>query len=127
VVINNKYVYILYHSYENELDDYEEKVLGIYSSEDNGNTAILMYKELEGFVNYQNGFFLSKTKLNENFAWTEGFTHQSWHEMEGIPFLIDTKHSSVEQQLEKIYQTIYYPRGPGSEYQKLKEMVENYV
>ena len=65
-----KTVFYLEHSYqavnENEevLDKF--KILGIYSTREKAEKAVLYYKTLSGFKNYPNNFIIEGYKLNKN-------------------------------------------------------------
>jgi hypothetical protein len=65
-------VYLLMHARELEDDAEEIKTLGIYSSEETVEAAILRYRELPGFRDYPEDFFVSEFEVDED-DWTEGF------------------------------------------------------
>ena len=64
-------VYLLQHS--SEIDGcIETKVLGIFSTYEKANSQILKYKELKGFKNYQDDFYIDQYPLDNAF-WIKGF------------------------------------------------------
>lgn len=70
-----RYVYILKHRiyYENVIDATEEKMLGVYSTKNKAEKAILKYMRLPGFKDYSRKcFYITKFKIGE-LHWTEGF------------------------------------------------------
>jgi hypothetical protein len=81
-----KTAFILQHSYELEGEE-ETKFIGVYSSEEEANSAIERLKEKPGFVNWQECFSIGEYHINQD-HWTEGFstmtsvqimlTDQSW-------------------------------------------------
>lgn len=67
-----KSVFLLQHSYEIEEFD-ETKTIGIYSSKEKAEEAILRYKELPGFRDYPvKCFYIDKYELDLD-HWQEGF------------------------------------------------------
>ncbi len=64
-------VYDLWHIYEKNGED-EEKHIGIYSTRENAEAAILRKRDQEGFRNYPNGFKIFETTLDRD-QWSEGF------------------------------------------------------
>ena len=62
-------VYLLEHIYELEGHD-EVRTLGIYSSKEKAEEAILYYKKLSGFKNLLDGFNIDEYEINER-CWTE--------------------------------------------------------
>ena len=72
-----QYVYLLEHSYEYDIGDGETadeiKTLGIFTTEEEGKSAIEYYKTLEGFKDYpEDCFYLDRFELNKRF-WVDGF------------------------------------------------------
>jgi len=66
-----KSVFLLQHSYE--LDECEEtKLIGIYSSREQAETAIQKYKNVLGFKDYPDCFYLDEYELDKD-HWEEGF------------------------------------------------------
>lgn len=66
-----KSVFILQHSYE--IDEIEEtKIIGIYSSKANAESAIDKFKKLPGFQDYPDYFYIDKYGIDKN-HWEEGF------------------------------------------------------
>ncbi len=65
-------VYILWHRYEPEPEVDEEKLLGIYSSEERAREAITRLKDQPGFRDHPKGFAIERCKI-DNDGWQEGF------------------------------------------------------
>ncbi|EGL14922.1 MULTISPECIES: hypothetical protein [unclassified Paenibacillus] len=64
-------VFLLQHSYEwNQIES--TKVIGIYSSKDKADAVIEKYKELPGFKEFPDDFYIDAYQVDEN-EWTEGF------------------------------------------------------
>ncbi|MCY9593663.1 hypothetical protein PC41400_08830 [Paenibacillus chitinolyticus] len=64
-------VFLLQHSYEwNENEN--TKIIGIYSSKEKVEAVIEKYKELPGFKEFPNDFYIDAYRVDEN-EWTEGF------------------------------------------------------
>ncbi len=64
-------VFLLQHSYElNGVED--SKIIGIYSSKEIAESIVIKYKELPGFKDYPNEFFIDGYELDKN-NWNEGF------------------------------------------------------
>lgn len=68
-----KYVYLLVHVREKENYIEEEKIIGIYSSEEKAKEMIEKYKKSEEFSDCPEGFGYDKYPLDESY-WEEGFT-----------------------------------------------------
>ena len=74
-------VYFLEHSYEYGENNEHEciKSLGIYSSYEKANLALLHYCKLDGFSSYPlDSFSIQKFEIDVNTNWTDGFV--SWNE-----------------------------------------------
>jgi len=69
-----EFVYILWHVHEdNDLENGQDiKLIGVYSSNEKAEKALFRAKELDGFKDYQDGFEISKYKLDRD-GWTSGF------------------------------------------------------
>lgn len=67
-----KYVYVLQHSYELENGYDEIKFLGVFSSFQKAESAIVEYKKLPGFQEHPNDFCIDKYEIDKK-HWTEGF------------------------------------------------------
>jgi len=64
-------VFVLHHTYgDAESETY--KLLGIFSTEDLAKLSIQEYLRLPGFIDYPDGFTISKYEINEP-HWKEGF------------------------------------------------------
>lgn len=68
----DKYVYVLQHSYELENGYDETKFLGVFSSLEKAESAVLEYKKLPGFKDYPNDFYIDKYEIDKT-HWIEGF------------------------------------------------------
>jgi hypothetical protein len=64
-------VFILHHVHETE-DIEDIKLIGVYSSEENAQAAILRLSQQSGFVDHPDGFQISRYDLDKD-NWTEGF------------------------------------------------------
>lgn len=76
-------VYLLWHCHELE-DDFglhdEEKLIGVFSSEEKAEEAINLLKNKEGFSDYPKECFeIHKTTVDRP-NWTEGFCTVAWTE-----------------------------------------------
>jgi len=76
--MSDNYIYNLSHNYiregETSEDVEDRKYLGIYSSTLEAKKAIERYHQLEGFnLHPVECFLITREKLNEDSAWTEGF------------------------------------------------------
>ncbi len=67
-----KKVYLLQHSYELDNGCEETKLLGVFSSKQNAEEAIKEYKQLPGFRDKQENFFIDKYEVDKK-HWVEGF------------------------------------------------------
>ena len=70
-------VYLLWHTHvDDRLDGGEdEKLIGVYSSIDEANSAIERKGKYEGFKDHKEGFKISTYILNKD-SWSEGFSTQ---------------------------------------------------
>ena len=70
-------VYVLWHVYEltDDFGDHdEEKLIGIYSTEEKAKEAIQSHKDLEGFRDYPVDCFEIHEYETDKLNWNEGFT-----------------------------------------------------
>ena len=69
-----EYAYILAHEIditeEPEKDDWVD--LGVYSTQEKAEEALERYKKLTRFADYQDGFSISRYRINED-NWTSGY------------------------------------------------------
>lgn len=65
-------VYLLHHYYETEFGCDEVKILGIFSSQQEAETAIKTYLDLPGFRDRKDDFYIDAYELNKK-RWIEGF------------------------------------------------------
>jgi hypothetical protein len=70
-------VYLLWHTHvDDRLEGGEDiKLIGVYSSIDEANSAIQRKGQCEGFIDHKDGFEISTYTLNKD-SWTEGFVTQ---------------------------------------------------
>ncbi|MEJ2880618.1 DUF7336 domain-containing protein [Pedobacter sp. GR22-6] len=70
-------VYLLWHTHIDErLDGGEDvKLIGVYSSIDEANSAMERKRTFEGFKDHKDGFDVSTYTLDRD-SWTEGFVTQ---------------------------------------------------
>ena len=66
-------IYILSHIYKTRDGEYEEKLLGSYSSRATAQQAIKRYKRLPGFRQHPESFVIFEAVLDQDAAWIEGF------------------------------------------------------
>jgi len=64
-------VYVLWHVHDVNGDD-DEKLIGIYRSEEDAKAAVERLKVKPGFRETQDGFSVDKYQLNRD-SWEEGF------------------------------------------------------
>ena len=67
-----KDVYILQHSYEVHGGYEETKILGVFSSIEEAESAVLKYKKLPGFKEKINDFYVDRYIIDKMY-WEEGF------------------------------------------------------
>jgi hypothetical protein len=65
-------VFLLQHALEDQDGNESAKLLGVYSSEQNAQTAIEHYRILPGFIDYPDGFCVSSSEVDKS-DWNEGF------------------------------------------------------
>ena len=68
-------VYVLWHVHSVSGTD-DEKLIGIYRSEEDAKAAVERLKKKPGFRETQDGFSIDKYQLNRD-AWEEGFVRAS--------------------------------------------------
>jgi len=70
-------VYLLWHTHvDDRLEGGEDvKLIGVYSSIDEANSAIERKGNYEGFMDYMDGFEISTYTLDKD-SWSEGFVTQ---------------------------------------------------
>lgn len=69
--MNIKYVYLLWHTHT--LDDEEDqKLIGIYSSQELASRKITEYQTITGFKDFPNSFEIAKYQIDKDY-WQEGF------------------------------------------------------
>jgi len=66
-------IYVLSHVYKTRDGEYEEKLLGTYSSRATAQQAIKRYKKLPGFRQHPKSFVIFESVLDQDTAWIEGF------------------------------------------------------
>ncbi len=116
-------IYIVEHSYELNGCD-ETKLVGIFSTLFKAQEIVEKYKSLPGFEDYQEDFFINKYEYNFT-DWKEGFCTKKRYILEGVP-LHNMDILNTSKILKNFYKTDFLPKGPGSEYEKLKEWKNNY-
>lgn len=65
-------VYLLQHSYEVDNEYDETKILGIFSDKQKAEEALAEYKQLPGFKDKPNDFYIDEYELDKK-NWIEGF------------------------------------------------------
>ena len=65
-------VYLLWHSHPTGANEYNEKLIGIYSSEDKARSTQERLAQQPGFKRYVEGFEIANRTLDED-SWTEGY------------------------------------------------------
>ena len=81
-------VYTLWHVYEYEPGEEEQKALGVFSSEEEAQKAIAHLVKQPGFIDHPNGFRIYPNTLGTTW-WVNGFVTDSIEEMQPS-FDIDT-------------------------------------
>ena len=64
--------YLLWHVHEFVEREDDEKLIGIYRTEDDARAAIERVRDQPGFRHFPDGFKISRYELNKD-HWTEGF------------------------------------------------------
>jgi len=72
-------IYVLTHVYKTRDGEYEEKLLGSYSSRAKAREAIKRYKRLPGFRQHPDSFVVFESALDQDAAWIEGFFTANLH------------------------------------------------
>jgi len=65
-------VYILWHSHPTGGNENNEKLIGVYSSDDEARSAQERTSEKPGFKDYLEGFEIVRYRIGED-HWTEGY------------------------------------------------------
>ncbi len=65
-------VFVLWHVHEHENGDDDEKLIGVYRTEDDAQAAIERVRTQPGFVDLPEGFLICPYHLNED-HWTAGY------------------------------------------------------
>ncbi len=68
------FVYLVQHSYENNGCE-ETKIIGIYSSRSKAKEAVEKYKQIKGFKDYPDDFYIASYEVDKD-HWCEGFIKQ---------------------------------------------------
>jgi uncharacterized protein (DUF952 family) len=72
-------IHVLSHGYKTKDGEYEEKLLGSYSSRAKAQAAIKRYRKLPGFRQHPACFVIFEAALDEDAAWIEGFFTANSH------------------------------------------------
>ena len=65
-------VYLLWHSHPTGGNENNEKLIGVYSTEDEANSARNRLSRKAGFATYPDGFEIVKYRIGED-HWAEGY------------------------------------------------------
>ena len=65
-------VYLLWHFHPTGANENNDKLIGVYSSEDRAKSAQERLAEQPGFKEYVEGFEIAKVALDKD-SWTEGY------------------------------------------------------
>jgi hypothetical protein len=65
-------VYLLWHSHPTGGNENNEKLIGVYETEDDAKSAQNRLSGKAGFVSYVEGFEIAKYRLGED-HWTDGY------------------------------------------------------
>ena len=68
--------YVLWHVHKQDGED-DEKLIGVYRTEEDAKQAIERLKEKPGFKEHQNGFLIDIYPLNKD-HWEDGFVVEYW-------------------------------------------------
>ena len=66
-----KSVFLLQHSYEIEESE-QTKIIGIYSTRDKAESVIERFRNLPGFCDHPESFYVDEYEIDQN-NWEEGF------------------------------------------------------
>ncbi len=69
----NLMVFIVTHVREDERYEDDFKMIGVFSTLDTANDAVLQLLEMPGFVDYKGGFSVDEYLVDE-LSWEEGFS-----------------------------------------------------
>lgn len=69
--MENSSVFVLEHTYEDKTHE-DSKLIGVYASREDAESAVERKLAFPGFRDYPNGFSIDEYELN-NDAWSEGF------------------------------------------------------
>lgn len=70
--MNISFVWVLQHVAREDTDDEDVKLLGVYSSPQSAEVAISRFRQLPGFQDYPESFYIGQHELDRD-QWTEGF------------------------------------------------------
>ncbi len=65
-------VFILWHTHVHQTGNEDEKLLGVYDSRAEADSALLRFSKIEGFSRHPKGCEISGYKLNRD-HWCDGF------------------------------------------------------
>ena len=65
-------VWVVQHVARADSDDEDGKLLGVYSSPQSAEAAVLRFRDLPGFRDYPESFYIGQHELDRD-EWTEGF------------------------------------------------------
>lgn len=72
-------VYLVWHTHPQLGTEDDEKLIGIYSSEEQAQSAVMRAKILPGFSDHPENFEISTYKVDKD-HWTEGFVTARYKE-----------------------------------------------
>jgi hypothetical protein len=70
-----KSVFLVQHEYQDEDENEEVKLIGIYATEEKAKLAVERSKILPGFCDYPDGFSIAQIEIDVD-HWTTGFVRQ---------------------------------------------------
>lgn len=70
-MVEDRIVYLVQHCHKTD-DDEDVKVIGIYCSRKNAESAVQRLRLIQGFKDSKDGFYIDEYKLDQD-HWTEGY------------------------------------------------------
>lgn len=71
---SSRFAYVVFHVRETDSGHEDVKIIGVYSSQTNADSAIARISKLPGFVDCKEGFTTDEYPVDED-HWTEGFSN----------------------------------------------------
>jgi hypothetical protein len=68
--------FVAFHEYEDDNGDEQTELIGIYTTKEKAEAAVVSLTKMPGFADYPNGFSIEFHAFDRT-GWTEGFVHLS--------------------------------------------------